>query len=115
MITEDKQPSWRKPILTASEWNAKLVLDEVFQHGSYVVFPGFKLSTIIGEPPKGFSWQSPEWNYATRAHFDFVVCHTETCVPEFAIELDDPTHWRNPEVQRRDRMKNVLCKVAGFE
>jgi hypothetical protein len=109
------QPSWRRPVLTDSEWNAKLVLEEVFQHGDYAVFPGFKLSTIIYEPPKGFSRQSPEWNYATRAHFDFVVYHTETHLPEFAIELDDPTHWRNPEVQRRDRMKNALCEAAGFE
>src|SRR5579859_5378679 len=62
MNAEDKQPSWRRPALTDSEWNAKLVLDKVFQHGNYIVFPGFKLSTIIHEPPKGFSRQSPEWN-----------------------------------------------------
>jgi hypothetical protein len=91
------------------------VLDEVFQHGNYVVFPGFKLSTITYEPPRGFSRQPPEWHYATRAHFDFVVCHTETHLLEFAIELDDPTHWRNLEAQRRDRMKNALCEAAGFE
>lgn len=115
MTTGDKQSSWRRPALTDSEWNAKLVLDEVFQHGDYAVFPGFKLSTIIYEPPNGFSRQSPEWNYATRAHFDFVICHSETHLPEFAIELDDPTHWRNPEVQRRDQMKNALCEAAGFE
>jgi hypothetical protein len=116
MTAEDNtQLSWRRPALTDAEWNAKLVLDKVFQHANYVVFPGFKLSTIIREPPKGFSRQSPAWNYATRAHFDFVICHTETHVAEFAIELDDPTHWTNPDVQRRDRMKNALCEAVGFE
>ncbi len=115
MTVEDKHHLWRRTALSESEWNAKLVLDEVFQHGNYVVFLGFKLSIVIYEPPKGFSQQSPEWNYATRAHFDFVVCHAETHLPEFAIELDDPTHWTNPEAQRRDRMKNALCEAAGFE
>lgn len=115
MSAEDQQPSWRRPALSDSEWKAKLVLEEVFEHGKYVVLPGFKLSMVIHEPPKGFSRQSPEWKYATRAHFDFVVCHTETHLPEFAVELDDSTHWKDPGVQGRDRMKNALCEAAGFE
>ena len=115
MNSQNRQSSWRRLALTNSEWDAKLVLDEVFQHDEYVVFPGFKLSTVIYEPPNGFTRHSTEWNYATRTHFDFVVCHAKTRLPEFAIELDDPTHWKNSDTQHHDRMKNALCEAAGFE
>jgi hypothetical protein len=47
MSSEDQQFSGRRPALTNSEWNAKLVLDEVLKHGNYAVFPGFKLSNVI--------------------------------------------------------------------
>jgi very-short-patch-repair endonuclease len=89
-----------------------LVLDEIFERSGFVVLPNQKLSQIIYRRPPDIT--NEQWSYATRAQFDFVVCNATTYMPDFAVELDDPTH-RKPEAQRRDRMKDALCEAAGLE
>jgi hypothetical protein len=98
-------------VLTKSEHQAKLVLDEIFEHSGSVVLPNQKLSQIIHRRPPGITYQ---WQYATRAQLDFVVCDEKTYMPDFAVELDDPTH-RKPEAQQRDRMKDTVCEAANLE
>jgi hypothetical protein len=109
---QDQGGSLLRPALTRSEHRAKLVLDEIFERSGFVVLPNQKLSTIIHQRPPGISWQ--QWDYATRAQFDFVVCDADRYMPEFAVELDDPTH-RRPEARERDEKKNAVCEAAGLE
>jgi hypothetical protein len=115
-VTEDEyrpgRPCWGEPLLTPNERRAKTVLDEIFEHKGSLILPGFKLSQVIRRRPPGVS--SEQWTYATRAHFDFVVCDSDTCVPDFAVELDDASH-RTVYARRRDRMKDTLCEAANFE
>lgn len=112
MKPADSPSCWGRPALTPSERRAKTVLEEIFEHGDFLILPGFKLSQVIYQRPTGTTYD--QWNYATRAHFDFVVCDAKTFVPDFAIELDDPTH-NALEAQQRDRKKDVVCEAAGFE
>jgi Protein of unknown function (DUF2726) len=102
----------RFPLLSASEQRAEAVLDEVAERRGSRVRASVKLSQVIRRRPTGIS--DEQWRYATRAHFDFVVCNRETTVPEFAVELDDPTH-DSADGQRRDRMKDAVCEAANFE
>jgi hypothetical protein len=102
---------WGDPLRTSAERRAAGVLAEIFPSGRFSILPGFKLSQVIQRQPPGIS--SEQWNYATRAHFDFVVCDAGTYVPDFAVELDDASH-RRAEVQRRDRMKDAVCEAANW-
>lgn len=101
----------RHPLLNREEAEAKRVLDEIYEHGEYVVLPGFKLSQVIRSRPPGITLE--QWNYATRAHFDFVVAD-RSYRTEFAVELDGPSH-DTPDGQRRDGMKNALCEAVDLE
>jgi uncharacterized protein DUF2726 len=102
---------WERPLLSPAERQAWAALEEILAHSGSLILPGFKLSQVIRHRPPGIS--ASQWDYATRAHFDFVVCDAASCVPEFAVELDDRTHLR-PDAQRRDRDKDALCQAAGF-
>jgi len=101
----------RRPLLTPAERRARATLEEIFAHSGSLILPGIKLSRVITHKPPGIS--ASQWDYATRAHFDFVVCDAASYVPDFAVELDDFSHLR-PEAQRRDRIKDALCEAANF-
>jgi Protein of unknown function (DUF2726) len=51
----------------------------------------------------------PEYSYALRAHFDFLVGE-EDGTPRFAVEFDGPQHLTNPATRHRDRIKGRLCE-----
>lgn len=110
MTPEASDPRGR-PLLTPAEAKAKAVLDEIYEHQGHSVLPGFKLSQVIRSRPPGIT--SEQWNYATRAHFDFVVTDCDYRV-EFAVELDDRSH-DTADGLRRDAMKNSLCEAVGLE
>jgi hypothetical protein len=103
---------WSCPLLTPAERQAKAVLEEIFAHRGSLILPGFKVSQVIRRRPPGLSGE--QWSYATRAHFDFVVCDAGTYIPDFAIELDDTSH-RRPDTRRRDRMKDAVCEAVGLD
>ena len=103
---------WGSPLLTPPERRAEAVLEEIFVHKGSLILPGFKLSQVIRRRPPGISGE--QWGYATRAHFDFVVCDAETYIPDFAVELDDASH-RRPDARGRDRMKDAVCEAASFD
>ncbi len=111
-MTGSTAPLDRQPLLTPGERRADRVLGEIGEHLGYRIFAHVKLSDVIDQRPAGITGQ--QWAYATRAHFDFVVCEIKTLVPEFAVELDDLSH-RSAEAHRRDRMKDAICVAAGFE
>ncbi len=58
-----------------------------------------------------------DWDYAFRAHFDFVVHaplgERHATHPLFAVEFDGLTH-REPAVTARDVRKNRLCLASGL-
>jgi len=112
MMVGSRASLGRQPLLTPGERRADRVLGEIGQHLGYRTFAHVKLSDVINQRPAGIT--GPQWSYATRAHFDFVVCDGETMIPEFAVELDDSSH-RSAEAHRRDRMKDAICAAAGFE
>lgn len=114
-MTAAEHPSgscWGSPLLTGAERRAKAVLEEIFAHNGSLIFPGVKLSQVIRQRPSRVS--SEFWSYATRAHFDFVVCDAATYIPNFAVELDDASHRRS-DARRRDRMKDAVCQAASFD
>ena len=49
-----------------------------------------------------------EFSYALKAHFDFVVAR-EDSTAAFAVEFDGPQHDTDPDVVRRDALKNSIC------
>ncbi|NLU77732.1 DUF2726 domain-containing protein [Micromonospora sp. HNM0581] len=99
-------------MVSLSEHDALAQLQALFERRGRAVWPNQKLSQIIGKRPSGISDQ--EWSYATRAQLDFIVCDLATRMPDFAVELDDPTH-RTPDARRRDGMKDAICRAAGLE
>jgi Protein of unknown function (DUF2726) len=111
-MSSSRAPLGRRPLLTPGERRADSVLGEISQHLGYRTFAHVKLSDVINQRPAGIT--GAQWSYATRAHFDFVVCDGETMIPEFAVELDDASH-RSAEAHRRDRMKDAVCAAAGLE
>ncbi|MHB1534504.1 MAG: DUF2726 domain-containing protein [Acidimicrobiales bacterium] len=58
-----------------------------------------------------------DWDYAFKAHFDFVVhaplSDRHATQPLFAVEFDGPRH-NDPETQLRDVRKNRLCLASGL-
>lgn len=58
-----------------------------------------------------------DWDYAFRAHFDFVihapVNDRHPTHPLFAVEFDGP-HHSQPDAMARDLRKNRLCLASGL-
>jgi Protein of unknown function (DUF2726) len=102
----------RRPLLTPNEQRAEGILSAIGEHHGFRIDSQVKLSAVIYERPPGLT--ARQWDYATRATFDFVVSNAETLIPDFAVELDDNTH-RRPDVGRRDQMKDDICEKAEFE
>ena len=100
-----------RPLLPASERRADSQLREIADVNGWRVFPHVKLSDVIDKKPTDID--HPTWNYATRAHFDFVVVDEKT-VPIFAVEIDGLSHCETKAIVG-DRMKDRLVEAAGFE
>jgi len=56
---------------------------------------------------------SSEFHSALQMSFDFLVTDHDSA-PLFAVEFDGPQH-HDPDVARRDRLKNRLCEQAGLQ
>src|SRR5260370_27212908 len=56
---------------------------------------------------------SSEFHSALQMSFDFLVTDHDSA-PLFAVEFDRP-HHHDPDVARRDRLKNRLCEQAGLQ
>ncbi|BAY75156.1 hypothetical protein NIES25_15740 [Nostoc linckia NIES-25] len=51
-----------------------------------------------------------EYEYALKAHFDFVVTTGRHLSTEFVIEFDEESHRRYQKSIRNDKLKNSICK-----
>jgi hypothetical protein len=63
---------WLRPIVTPSEHRALVELQRIYDHTGSAVRPNQKLCQVIHRRPDGVT--ADQWNYATHARLDFVVC-----------------------------------------
>lgn len=100
----------KRPVLVFREPEVhSILLRSLAAHG-FQVFPKIRLADAIGKDA-GEYLQSRDFDYFTKAHFDFVV--TKDLLPQFAVEFDGPTH-ESPEAVERDVLKNRLCREANL-
>lgn len=55
-----------------------------------------------------------EFNYALKAHFDYVVSRKTDTKALFAVEFDGPYHHSDRRAQRRDALKDSIWKKLGM-
>lgn len=80
-----------------ADWNARIC-------------PKIRVADVMNIESSGLS--DEQYRYALQAHFDFVVCDTDTN-PLFAVEFDGSSHQAK-DAQRRDALKNQICKHFDF-
>ncbi|MGW5578870.1 DUF2726 domain-containing protein [Micromonospora chokoriensis] len=101
-----------RPLLSPSERAVEAHLSEMASGRGWRIYAGVKLSAVVDPKPPGVT--DRDWyDTATRQHLDFVVTN-EQHLPQFVVELDDPTH-RRPDAIRRDRIKDAVLEGAGLE
>lgn len=95
-----------KRLLNRQEEKAHDELQRVAADHGYVAYPKVRMADVLPIEDSGIP--SDQYSYALKAHFDFVACDSDFN-PKFAVEFDGPTH-REPVQQRRDALKNELCR-----
>jgi hypothetical protein len=96
------------------EITTRQILKAVTDGTGYMVQGPIKAQTIIRKS-EGEWLTNEEFNYWSRAEFDFVIfTDEENPLPVFAVEYDGPQHLDDPKIMRRDAIKNRLCKRAEF-
>src|SRR5262249_27744065 len=63
---------------------------------------------------KGSGLSNPEFTYALKGHFDFVVAEGPGGPARFAVEFDGPTHDTDLDTIHRDLSKNHICQKLGM-
>jgi hypothetical protein len=102
----------RQPILSNKyERITSEELEEYAEKHGAEVFGKVKLSDTLEIRNSGIP--NALFNYASRAHLDFVVADEES-FPQFAVEFDGPHHRSDPDAQKRDRKKNAVCRRLGL-
>ena len=101
----------RKPVMNRGEVVAeKAIAEAALRYGAHVRSK-LKLSDVLEIGRSGLS--RAEFDYATRAHLDFVVLDDQH-LPQFAVELDGAQHRTDAATIARDRMKNGICERLGL-
>jgi hypothetical protein len=100
----------------AAAENPKATLPVGSSLGDFLI-PG--LRATAGPFGPGHPWLRPsDWDYAFRAHFDFVVHEgimgEHPTHPLFAVEFDGAAAHARPAARWRDLAKNRLCAAAGL-
>jgi hypothetical protein len=75
------------------------------------VFTKVRMADSLDLASSGVS--NEEYSYALRVHFDFVVARKDSTAA-FAVEFDGPKHDTDPDVVRRDALKNSICDKLGM-
>ena len=76
------------------------------------VCPKVRLADVFHISRSGIS--DPLYRYALQSHFDFLITDEATRLPLFAVEFDGSNHWRDPDLIRRDKMKQAVCEQFDF-
>lgn len=74
------------------------------------VYPKVRIADVLKISKSGLS--NKEYEYALKAHFDFVVCNNEH-IPEFSVEFDGPVH-ADEKQQPKDALKNKICQQFNY-
>jgi len=99
------------PILHKRESDVDSILHKHLSNEGYRVLPKVGVRDVIAKDASDYLSQR-EFNYYTRAHFDFLV--TKENMPVFAVEFDGAHHFANERTIENDSIKNMLCKHAGL-
>jgi very-short-patch-repair endonuclease len=104
----------RTPLLVNSyEIATDEALNEAAARAGLRVCTKVKLSDALDIRGSRLTYE--EFEYATRAHLDFVVTDEPENRPQFAVEFDGRRHRTDPGVQRKDALKNKICKQLGLQ
>lgn len=105
----------KEQLMTPSEQFAYKVIEHKYKD-RFHIFAQVRVVDIIKPNPALYRKNSKEFNSLFRQlsqwHFDFVLCYREDFGICCVIELDDPSHGRKAR-QKRDRILNRACEVAG--
>lgn len=98
-------------LLNRSEGRVDRELHLIANDEGLRIFPKMRLSDVIDK--EGTHLTQREFDFYTRSHFDFVISDAENR-PLMAVEYDGPLHQTEPKQAERDRIKDDLCRTAGF-
>ena len=102
----------RKRISNTSERMTAERLREVTHDHGCVVFEKLRIADALKIDSSGLT--NKEYNYALRAHFDFVVAQESDTLALFAVEFDGPHHKYDPATSVRDDLKDRICRKLGM-
>lgn len=88
----------------------ELIIKAATPYGARVC-PKVGLKDIVRISGSGISTE--EYSYALKAHIDFCVVNSDDYV-EFGLEVDELQHIFDPEVVKKDKIKDRLCYKLGF-
>ncbi|MCT8468418.1 DUF2726 domain-containing protein [Chromohalobacter canadensis] len=105
----------KSQLMTPSEQLAYRVIENKYKD-RFFIFSQVRVVDIIKPNESYYSKGSREFNSLFRQlsqwHFDFVLCYRDDFRICCVIELDDPSHQHTAR-QKRDRILNRACEVAG--
>ncbi|GAB3342354.1 hypothetical protein GCM10027512_11290 [Chromohalobacter beijerinckii] len=103
-------------LMTPSEQLAYRVIENKYKD-RFFIFSQVRVVDIIKPNEDAYPKSSREFNALFRQlsqwHFDFVLCYRDDFRICCVIELDDPSHQHTAR-QKRDRILNRACEVAGI-
>ena len=95
-----------------SEGTVHRILERYFHGRAYFIYKDVALNQVIEIARDEL--QVREFDYFTRASFDFLVCNDDEHQSfEIAIEYDGQYH-DDPLQQWRDKTKNMICRKSGL-
>ena len=95
----------------ASDGERRLYPALVKVYGSHSVQGHVGMGDVVAS--EGIGLSDAELRYLRLAHFDFVIWDSEERAVA-AWEFDGAHHVTDPEQQRRDRLKDSICRKAGL-
>lgn len=102
----------RRPILVNEyeEVTDAILRDSVAGFGARVC-PKVRVADALEIRGSGLS--DEEFSYSLKAHLDFLIVDRDL-LPSLAVEFDGGAHDHDPEVKRRDRLKDTICERLGL-
>lgn len=103
----------KKVLVNKYEEETDAALKEAAARSNALVFSKVGIKDILDIDKGRALLTKEEYNYAFKAHFDFVVTRADTS-PVFAVEYDGSMHYDDPATIERDKKKNAICQKLGM-
>jgi Protein of unknown function (DUF2726) len=103
----------KKILVNKYEAETDAALREAADKWSAKVFSKVGLKDTLNIDEGKIFLTKEEYNYAFKAHFDFVVTRANSS-PVFAVEYDGSMHYDDPATIERDKKKNDICQKLGM-